>query len=323
MEFLELYLNSELHKVLTADLKCKMLNHAYLVVSKDNMLLENFCMLGVKEIYCLQENAPCNSCVNCGKIEHGNMVDFETFPKDEKNLVVEDIEKIVEQSYIRPMESAYKIFWLKNFDECTVQGQNKILKTIEEPPSNVIFILSVTNIGGVLPTILSRTKKVFEKELSFDTLNKFLLAKKVNNSDIISHMADGNLTTALKIAENKDALNIINLAINTLLNLKSSRDVLYFSSQILALKKDIPFFLDTLMAILRDVAIYGKADGIYFKNFEKQYSVLSKMYSTQMIEKIVLKINEINLKLEFNCNMTAVIDKLLLDILEVRFLWQK
>lgn len=323
MEFLELYANSELHKVLSIDLKENMLSHAYLVVSKDNLLLDNFCMLGIKEIFCRESNAPCNKCVNCTKIEHGNMVDLEIYPKGDKNLIVDDIEEIVENSLVRPMESKYKVFWLKNFDECTTQGQNKILKTIEEPPQNVIFILTASNIGGVLPTILSRTKKVYEKELPFDTLNKFLLDKKINNSDIISHMSDGNLTRALKIAENKDALSIINLAINTLLNLKSSKDVLYFSSQILALKKDIPFFLDTLTSILRDIIVYGKSDNIYFKNFAKQYEILSKMYTAKMIEIIVLKINEINVKMEFNCNMTAIVDKLLLDILEVRFLWQK
>lgn len=323
MEFLELYLNSELHKVLNTDVKNNMLNHAYLVVSKDNLLLDEFCMLGIKEIFCTGNNTPCLACVNCTKIEHGNMVDLEIYPKGEKSLVVEDIEQIVESAYIRPMDSKYKIFLLKNFDECTTQGQNKILKTIEEPPQNVIFILSVTNIGGVLPTILSRSKKVFEKDINYENLNKFLLDKKINNSELIAHMADGNLSTALKIAENKDAISIINLCIDMLMNLKSSKDVLRFSSKILALKKDIPFFLDVLISVLRDVAIWGVGDNIYFKNFNKQYEILHNMYTSQMIDIIVHKVNEINLKMEFNCNMTAVIDKLLLDILEVRFLWQK
>lgn len=323
MEFLELYKNSELHKVLNSDLKNNMLNHAYLVSSKDNILLDEFCMLGIKEIFCTAENSPCNNCVNCSKITHGNMVDVEIFPRDEKSLMVDDIEEIVEASLVRPMESEYKIFWLKNFDECTTQGQNKILKTIEEPPLNVIFILSVTNIGGVLPTILSRSKKIFEKELSFENLNKFLVDKRIANAEIIAHMADGNLSTALKIAENKDALNIINLCMDVLCNLKSSKDILYFSSKILALKKDIPFFLDSMISILRDVAIFGRGGNIYFQNFAKNYEMISRVYTLEMIEKISLKINEINVKMEFNCNMTAVVDKLLLDILEVKFLCQK
>lgn len=323
MEFIELYLKSQLHKVLTLDIREKMLSHLYLVVSKDDLLLNEFCMLGIKEIYCMGDNPPCNNCVNCNKIEHGNMVDLEIYPKDDKNLVVEDIEKIVESAYIRPMESVYKVFYLRNFDKCTTQGQNKILKTIEEPPQNVIFILSSSSLGGVLPTILSRAKKIEERALASEDIAKYLIDKKVDNAELLSCMADSNLTTALKIAENRDAINIINLCADMLLNLKTSKDILIYSSKILALKKDIPFFLDTLISILRDIVVSVSSNNIYFKNLKGKYEVLSQIYSSVMVEKITKKINEIYLKMEFNCNMTGVIDQLLLDILEVKFLCQK
>lgn len=323
MEFVELYRKSELHKVLSLDLKEKMLSHAYLVISKDEMLLDEFCKLGIKEIWCTESDAPCNKCTNCAKIEHGNMVDLEVYPTGDKSLVVDDIEKIVDSAYVRPMESERKVFYLKNFDTCTTQGQNKILKTIEEPPYNVIFILSATNIGGVLPTILSRTKKIIEKEQSIEDLTKYLSDRKVPNAELIASMSDGNLTTALKIAENKDASSIINLCIDTLSGLKSSKDVLKYSSEICALKKDIPFFLDTMLSMLRDITICKYSKDIYFKNFAKEYLLLSDIYTPQIAEKIAKKINEIYLKMEFNCNMTGVIDQLLLDILEVKFLCQK
>lgn len=323
MEILDLYKKSEIHKIIGRDLAGSMLSHAYLFVSKDTFILENFAMFAIKEIFCTNTLAPCNECVNCNKIEHSNMVDVEIYPKDEKNLVVDDIEKIIESAYIRPIENEIKVFLLKNFDECTVQAQNKILKTIEEPPHNVIFILTASGVGGVLTTILSRAKKVVEKTLQISDVSKYLMDKNIANTEVVAQMSDGNLTTALKIAQNKDAISIINLCVDTLLNIKTSSDVLKFSSQILALKKDIVFFLDTFIFILRDISVFGKSDNIYFKNFCKQYEILQKMYTPQMIEKITKKINEIYLKLEFNCNTTAIVDKLLLDILEVRFLCQK
>lgn len=323
MEFVELYKKSETHKILSLDLQGKTISHAYLIISKDEMLLDEFCMLAIKEMFCVDGSAPCGKCVNCLKIEHSNMVDFEIYPKDEKSLVVEDIEKIVESAYIRPIESEYKVFWLKNFDDCTPQGQNKILKTIEEPPHNVVFFLTAKNIGGVLSTILSRTKKIFEKSLQTKDVCQFLLDKKIGDAELISNMCDGNLSTAIKIAENKDAKDIINLAIDTITNLKSSKDVIVFSSRILQLKKDIPFFLDTMLAMFRDIAVYENSDSVYFKNLSKQYENLKKVYNSQMIEKISKLINEVYQKFEFNCNITGVIDQLLLNILEVKFLCQK
>ena len=322
MEFLDLYLNSETHKVLSLDLKEKMLNHAYLINSKDDVLLQALGFFAVKEIFCQSLDKPCNQCTNCQKIEHSNMVDLEIYPKDNASLVVEDILNIVQSAYIKPMESAYKVFLLNNFDECTVQGQNKILKTIEEPPQNVIFILTAKNMGLVLPTILSRSKKIIEKNLSNEIVEKFLIDRKVDNSKLISSMSNGNLGTAIKIAENKDAISIINLSLSLLQNLNSSKDILLYSSKILQLKKDIPFFLDTLITMLRDISVFGKG-GIYFQNFQNEYDSLSKIYNSKMIEKIMKEINRVYQKIEANCNMTAVIDQLLLNILEVKFLWQK
>lgn len=323
MELLELYLNSETHKVLSLDLKEKMLNHAYLINSKDDVLLQALGFFAVKEIFCESADKPCDKCTNCKKIEHSNMVDLEIYPKDNSSLVVDDILNIVQSAYVKPMESAYKVFLLNNFDECTVQGQNKILKTIEEPPQNVIFILTAKNMGLVLPTILSRSKKIVERNLPNEIVEKFLIDRKVDNAKLISSMSSGNLGTAIKIAENKDSVSIINLCISLLQKLNSSKDILLYSSSILQLKKDIPFFLDTLITMLRDISIFGKEGNIYFQNFQNDYEALSKIYNSRMIEKIMKEINQVYEKIEANCNMTAVIDQLLLKILEVKFLWQK
>ena len=323
MELLELYLNSETHKVLSLDLKEKMLNHAYLINSKDDVLLQALGFFAVKEIFCESADKPCDKCTNCQKIEHSNMVDLEIYPKDNSSLVVDDILNIVQSAYVKPMESAYKVFLLNNFDECTVQGQNKILKTIEEPPQNVILILTAKNMGLVLPTILSRSKKIVERNLPNEIVEKFLIDRKVDNAKLISSMSSGNLGTAIKIAENKDSVSIINLCISLLQKLNSSKDILLYSSSILQLKKDIPFFLDTLITMLRDISIFGKEGNIYFQNFQNDYEALSKIYNSRMIEKIMKEINQVYEKIEANCNMTAVVDQLLLKILEVKFLWQK
>lgn len=323
MENIDLYKISQTHKVLTLDKSSNMLNHSYLITSKDELFLDIIGLHAVKDLYCEDKDSPCNNCVSCNKIEHSNMVDFETYPNGNKSLVVEDIVNIINSAQVRPMESKFKVFLLKNFDECTVQGQNKLLKTLEEPPQNVVFILLVKNIGMVLPTILSRTKKITEPVLKREIIDKYLKDKHVINSELVASMSDGLLTTAMKIAENKDADKILSLCLDLLKNFRSTKDLLNFSSKILALKQDIPFFLETLSSLLRDISVYGKSNNLYFKNLENEYKILSVNYAPIILEKIILKINEINKKTQFNCNMTGVIDQFLLDILEVKFLCQK
>lgn len=323
MELLDIYKQSQIHKTIQSDRKSNMLNHCYLLSSSDTFLIDNFAYFVAKEICCLSEEKPCNSCVNCLKIEHGNMVDLIVFPKDDKNLMVEDINNIVIDCYITPIENEKKIYILKNFDLCTVQAQNKILKTLEEPPKNVIFILTCTNQSLVLPTISSRAKKISEPVLAKEIVEKYLTEQKINNSSIIASMSDGNLEIASKLAKNNETINIVNLVFDVLYGLKSSADILRFSSKILALKKDIKFFLDSLILILRDVSISSKEELINFSDRKEDVIRLAQMYNKDMVKSIVGKISKIFENMEFNCNMTGQIDKLLLDILEVKFLCQK
>lgn len=324
MEIIDIFLNSNVHKMINSDLNANMLNHCYLLSSNDDVLRNTYPLLLAKNILCLDNKKPCNKCINCEKINHSNMVDVKVFPEDkEKSLVVEDISKIVSDCYVRPLDCNYKIYILNNFDDCTIQGQNKILKTLEEPPQNVIFILTCSNINNVLPTILSRSKKIVLNLLDIDIVEKYLLDMKVNNSDIIAGMSQGNLSHALKLIKNNNVIEIINLIYDILLNLKTSSDILKYSSRVIALKKDIEFFIETFMTILRDMIVYKNNSAIAFRNYRQNYELLSKIYSNKMIEIISHKLCDIKSKIEFNCNIMGVVDKFLLDVLEVKFLWQK
>jgi len=323
MELLDIYLQSQIHKTISKDIESVMLNHCYLLSSTDEFLLDSFAYFVAKEICCLEQNKPCNHCINCNKIEHGNMVDLCVFPKDDKNLMVEDINNIVTDCYITPVENKFKIYILKNFDLCTVQAQNKILKTLEEPPKNVVFILTCNNSSLVLPTISSRSKKITEPALSRTIVEEYLKSKGESNSDLLASMSDGNLTIANKLAKNTDAVGVVNLVFEMLNGLRTSANILYYSSKILSLKKDITFFLDTLILILRDIAVSSVPELINFKSRKTDIINLSNLYNKLMIEKIVNKVCDIYNKMEFNCNITGQIDKLLLDILEVKFLCQK
>ena len=80
-------------------------------------------------------------------------------PKSE-TLKVEDVEFVLERLNYYPMEADYKVFVLENFSDATPQAQNKLLKTLEETPANVFFLLTSEKSDGILPTIMSRCRKL-------------------------------------------------------------------------------------------------------------------------------------------------------------------
>ncbi len=322
VELIDLYRNSDIHKKILLDKHADMINHAYILSSADSILLDAYAGFFAQDICCECVGSPCMTCLPCQKILHGNMVDLSIYPKTEKSLVVEDISNIVVDSYIRPMDSKYKIYILKNFDLCTVQGQNKLLKTLEEPPQNVVFILTCSNEDMVLMTIRSRAKVLHEHALSKKCLSDYLQTHGIVNAETISSISDGNLTTAMALSHNRNVSGIVDDVIGVLMGLNSSRDILKYSSKILSYKKDIGFFLETMVSVLRDIAIVNSAE-INFISHKKEIEELSQIYSARMIDKIVKNITSMFNKMDFNCNVTGLIDQMLLDILEVKFLCKK
>ena len=174
MEFDNLYAKSELKLIVNNDIAGNMLNHAYLLCGQDDVLLNYFAKEFAKHILC--DKAGCGACSTCGKIEKGFHSDVLVYPKDKKKgLVVEDIAEIVEKAYVQPMEATKKIFILNNFDVSTTQAQNKLLKTLEEPPASSMFIITSTNPSNILNTIKSRSKTVNVPLLNASVVETFIL----------------------------------------------------------------------------------------------------------------------------------------------------
>lgn len=321
MELLDIYRQSQLHKIIESDKHSGMLSHCYLLCSADRELIRAFATDVVKDIFCSSDSSPCDACVSCNKISHNNMVDVISYPKGDGNLVVDDIVDIVSDCYIRPVESEYKVYILYDFDLCTVQAQNKMLKTLEEPPQNVIFILTCSTMMLVLQTILSRSKKIEIPPLDKSVVTKLLNDNNIANAIEIASMSAGNITRAMGYARENESKEMLDLVFDMLLGLNSSSDVLKYSSKITAFKKQVPDLLGVLSFVLRDIAVVGKIE-CNFKNREDKIRLLSQKYSPKMIAEISVKVADCLRNISSNCNLNGVIDSLLLGILEVRFLCQ-
>ena len=129
------------------------LSHAYLLLCADDELLKE----GLKTFAaCFFEgNSRAKSL-----IEKQSFCDCLFFPKDGKKLSVDDANLIVEEAGIRPIEGDKKVFVIDGFQTALPSFQNKLLKILEEPPEGVYFLIGATTEFSLLPTILSRVKKL-------------------------------------------------------------------------------------------------------------------------------------------------------------------
>jgi len=153
-------------------------------------------------------------------------------------------------------------------------------------------------------------------------VTRYLTDKKIKDPEKVAMVSGGMIYSALKLASSGEAGVLVDLAFDTLINLRSSADVLKFSSKIVALKKDFSYFVDTLIMILRDASVCSQSNLINYKDRAGEVSQIAKIFSHKARMEITEKLCEIYNKLEFNCNLVGVVDQILLYILEVKFLCQ-
>lgn len=135
------------------------LNHAYLLIFDDARNLKT-ALKEFSKIFFGADGEGADAERISRLIDEENFSDCMFFPESGKKFSVEDAERILEESALKPVEGNKKLFVAGDFAEATTQAQNKLLKLLEEPPEGVYFLLGATVSFSVLPTILSRTEKL-------------------------------------------------------------------------------------------------------------------------------------------------------------------
>lgn len=142
------------YRLLASEIKQNRFSHAYLLQMDDKRNLRQAIKLFAKLFFAGAGERVAK------RIDEENFCDCLFYPDRDKKFVVEDAERLTEESLLKPVESDKKVFVVCNFAEANAISQNKLLKLLEEPPENVVFLLGTTSVYSVLPTVLSRVEKL-------------------------------------------------------------------------------------------------------------------------------------------------------------------
>jgi len=131
--------------------------HAYLIAASGVSASREYSGLLAKTLLCenIGENGePCGTCPGCVKCDAGSHPDITVLGRTK--VKVDDIRDLTESAYLSANEGYRKIYILEGMEKYNPQSQNALLKTLEEPPEGVVFIITAASKSSVLPTILSR-----------------------------------------------------------------------------------------------------------------------------------------------------------------------
>ena len=173
MAFDTLLGNARLKENLISSLNRGHVSHFYLISGPAGSGKHTLARLLAAAILCKDSRRPCGSCSACRKVFANNHPDFITVEDPEhKTTAVKIVREMRDDMFIRPNEADYKIYLFPQ--ELGIEGQNALLKILEEPPSYGVFILLADNPEKLLPTVRSRCTELALRGLPEETLRAAL-----------------------------------------------------------------------------------------------------------------------------------------------------
>ena len=325
IDFLSLYKSTGAYAILSSEKREKMLSHAYLLLSSDEKFLLEYLKITAEIILCAN-GEPCGECRVCNLIGQNNFADLSIYPVKGGSVLTEDVTDLIENSFIKPIESDKRVFIINNAQSMNPAAQNKLLKTLEEPPENVHIILGATSEYSLLPTVLSRVKRLEIPAFSFEKLFG-ALRDECPDTDRLSYAidsGDGTVGKALALYGDDNLSETIGVALAALTEMKSSKDVLEYSVKISSTVKDMNLFYSVTELLLRDMLCIKEGRESLVRNKRIAEALRNaEGYSSGAVIHALEKTCEAGKRKKFNANATMLLEWLLFQILEGKYRWQK
>ena len=263
--FAEVKVQDHIVTTLRNQLKAGRIGHAYLFTGTRGTGKTSVAKIFAKTVNCENptEDGPCGECRICKAIAAGasmNVIEIDAA----SNNGVDNIREIVDEVAYSPAEGKYKVYIIDEVHMLSIGAFNALLKTLEEPPSYVIFILATTEVHKLPITILSRCQRYDFKRISIQTIadrmRELVDAENVKVEDkalrYIAKMADGSMRDALSLLDQCIAFHLGNeLTYDMALDVLGAVDNAVFSELLrFVLARDVL----GCIKLLEDVVMQGR-----------------------------------------------------------------
>lgn len=299
------------------------ISHSYIFEGIEGVGKKTTALALAKRLLCQGEDKPCGKCKACLLVDAHTHPDITVVEKDTKITKIDTIrDRVVKDMDTKPYQGPYKIVIIAEADTVTIEGQNAMLKTIEEPPSYGIVILITKNISKLLPTIKSRCIHLRFSPLNDTQIVQYLEPYPITTDKkmMYAQFSEGSIGIANKLLGDEVFLETRRQSIEYLRELERA-DMMGVYSLVKSLTENkdlLGEILEFWLLWYRDLAVLKSTptNKLYYLDYQSSLLDTTSKLTYNVICRHIDLIRQAKLQIDQNIYPTFVIENLLLKLKE-------
>lgn len=307
------------------------ISHAYIIEGEKSSGKEFIAKVFAMALQCEERakegaDVPCQKCDSCRRALSESQPDIVKVTHEKTGTIsVDDIRvQISGDVAYKPYNSPYKVYIMNEAEKMTPEAQNALLKTLEEPPEYVVILLLTSNVGALLPTILSRCVVLTMKPVPDNLVRKYLMEEMQitdYKAEVCVAFARGNIGKAKYLATSEEFENVKAEALSLLKYIQDMElnEVIAAVKRANEYKLEIKDYLDIILIWYRDVLLFKATSDVNSLVFREELSSLRKVAARSSyvgIENVINSIENAKKRLDANVNFDLVMQLLFEEIQE-------
>ncbi|MGI6563242.1 MAG: ATP-binding protein [Clostridia bacterium] len=301
------------------------LSHSYLFSGPEGIGKKTLARAFASELVCTSPdtNGPCGNCNACKMFRAGIPTDYFWLQPEGDHVSVDDIRNIQSDIVIRPMYSERKIYVITGGDTMTVQAQNCLLKTLEEPPGYAVIILLAEKSESLLPTVMSRVIHYELEKYTKEDLSAILAQNDIRISpeflNAVYGYSEGVPGKAMDLIRSEDFVQMREDMIRLILELIGDKlNIIDWANYFENYKEKFAILLNILQLFYRDALMIINSNKNSIINADKEdiAEKIAKSLDGREIIRNIQHISETQVNIKRNANYRLALENMLLNLTE-------